>query len=271
MEPKIAASSQAVRERQGSRGTRRVGRSWGAPPRSSTTHATATTHAPSEKRDERPAPAAEHRRDRHGERGRDGRAELDARRVDARPGGGALGHRLAHDERRERVPEPHPDAHGPGEQDHEPGARRDRAEDAEEADQRERDRHRAPRSEPRAEVRRDRREEAHAEDGNRPEQADERVRGVEVVLDLLDQRADPDDLRTQRERRQEEPREGGDGAARAQRLEPGGLLTRLRAIRANASTCLRASRPAAAGGPERIASRIGTCSSAASCGSTYVP
>ena len=90
---------------------------------------------------------------------------------------------------------------------------------------------------------------------------DERVRGVEVVLDLLDQRADPDDLRPQRERRQEEPREGGNGAACtacAQRPEPGGLVTRLRAIRANASTCLRASRPATAGGPERIASRIGT-------------
>ena len=218
-----------------------------------------------------PAPAAEQRGDRHGECGRHGRAELDPRRVDTRPGGGALRHRLPHHERRERIPEPHPDADGPREQDHEPGARRDRAKDAEEADQHEGDGHRAPCPEPGAEVRGDGREEAHAEDGDRPEQADERVRGIEVVLDLLDQRADPDDLRPQRERRQEEPREGGDGAARAQRPEPGGLLTRLRAIRANASTCLRASRPATAGGPERIASRIGTCSSAASCGSTYVP
>jgi len=35
------------------------------------------------------------------------------------------------------------------------------------------------------------------------------VRGVEIVLDLVDQGPDADDLRAERERRQEKPRERG--------------------------------------------------------------
>jgi hypothetical protein len=37
------------------------------------------------------------------------------------------------------------------------------------------------------------------------------VRRIEVLLDVVDQRADADDLRTQGERREEQPREPPDG------------------------------------------------------------
>jgi hypothetical protein len=42
------------------------------------------------------------------------------------------------------------------------------------------------------------------------------VRGVQVVLDLGDQRRDADDLRAKRQRREEEPGEGGDRRAGGQ-------------------------------------------------------
>ena len=178
------------------------------------------THATTEKRDQRPAPAAEHRGERHRERRRHGRAHLDPGRVDARPGRGALGHGLADRERRERVAEPHADPDRPGEQHDEPGARHDRAEHPEDADQRER--RSSSRGVCRAgrEVRGDGREEPHAEHGDRPEQPDERVRGVEVVLDLVDQRADADDLRAKRERREEQPRERDDRPAAGDSASP---------------------------------------------------
>jgi len=104
------------------------------------------------------------------------------------------------------------------------------------------------------------------------EQPDQRVRSVEVVLDLVDQRPDADDLGPQRQRGEEEAGEGrSGGAAASQRAAAPAVFARCRAMRANSSTCRRASRPAGPGFTARIASRIGTCFSAASCGSTYVP
>ena len=147
----------------------------------------------------------------------------------------------------------------------------ERAHDAEGADQRQPYRHRAPRSEAGREIGGDGSEEAHAEDGDRAEQPDERVGRVEVVLDVVDQRTDADDLRAQCERGEEQPRERGAGRPCRQRSVIPARRARLRAMRANASTCFRASRPAAPGLRDRIASSSGTCSSAASSGSTYVP
>jgi hypothetical protein len=66
-------------------------------------------------------------------------------------------------------------------------------------------------------------------------------------------------------RGEEEPRERGRNGAGAQRAA---ALARFRAMRANDSTCLRASRAAAAGFLDRIASRMGTWRSAASSGWT---
>ena len=219
-------------------------------------------------RDQRAAPAAENARQRDRDRGGDGRADLDAGRVDARAGRGPLGHRLPDGERRERVAEAHADAHAPCEQHDERSARREGAEHAERPDQREADRHRATRAEPGGEVRGDGGEEPHAEHRDGAEQPDEGVRRVEIVLDLVDQRPDADDLGPQRQGGEKQPRERG--GPRAVRQRPAAFARR-RAMRPNSSTCLRASRPAAPGFPARIASRIGTCFSAASCGSTYVP
>ena len=223
-------------------------------------------------RDQGAPPASEDGGERHRDRRRDGGTELDPRRVDAGARRRLLRHGLADGERRERGSDPHADPDPPRQEHHEPRARRHRAQDPERPDQREPDRHRAPRAEPGGEVGGDRREEPHAEHRDRAEQPDERVRRVEVVLDVVDQRPDADDLRPQRERGEEEAGEGRSGGATgSQRPAAPAVFARWRAMRANSSTCLRASRPAGAGLPERIASRIGTCFSAASCGSTYVP
>jgi hypothetical protein len=96
------------------------------------------------------------------------------------------------------------------------------------------------------------------------------VRRAQVVLDVADQRADADDLRPQRKRSEEQPGQRPRGRARRQDVAAFESWRPL-AIRANASTCLRAARPAAAGLRERIASSSGTWSSAASCGSMEVP
>ena len=71
-------------------------------------------------------------------------------------------------------------------------------------DQRERRRERASRAEPPREMRGRRREQPHAEHGDRPEQPRDRMRDVEVVLDRRQQRADPDELRAERQRREEQ-------------------------------------------------------------------
>ncbi len=214
------------------------------------------------------APAAEDAGERDRDRRGDGRADLDAGRVDARSRRGPLGHRLPDGERRERVPEPHADAHAPREQHDERSTRREGAEHAERPDQREPDRHRATRAEPGREVGRDRGEEPHAEHRDGAEEPYEGVRRVEIVLDLVDQRPDTHDLGPQSKGGEKQPCECG--GPRAVRQRPAAFARR-RAMRPNSSTCLRASRPAAPGFPARIASRIGTCFSAASCGSTYVP
>ena len=145
-----------------------------------------------------------------------------------------------------RVADAHPHADAPRQEHDEDGARRERAEHAEGADQREADRHRAPRAEPGREVGGDRGEEPHAEHGDRAQEPDEGVRGIEVVLDVVDQRPDAHDLRAQREGGEEQPRERG--GPRAVRQRPAAFARR-RAMRANSSTCLRASRPAAGGLP----------------------
>ena len=71
-------------------------------------------------------------------------------------------------------------------------------------DQDEADRHRPPRADSGREERGHRSEQAHAENGDRAKQAGDGMRGVEVVLDARDQRADRDDLRPKRQRREEQ-------------------------------------------------------------------
>ena len=93
--------------------------------------------------------------------------------------------------------------------------------DAEGTDQDEADRHRPPRADPRREERGHRSEQAHAENGDRAEQAGDGMRGAEVVLDARDQRADRDDLRPKRQRREEER---GERAAAAARTRAGQLV-----------------------------------------------
>ena len=267
---KIRTSSQAVRDRHGSRGTTAPGRTCASPPRSSKAHVTATTQRGGRERDQGASPPPEDGCERHGDRRRDGGAELDSRRVDACPRRRALGHGLPDGERRRRVADAHADPERQSERDHEPRARDHAAQDPEHADQHEADRHREPRAEPRREGRTDRREHPHAEHGDRSEEPRDRVRRVEVVLDLPDQRPDADHLRAQRERREEEPRQRSRGGARRQEAAAFDSWRPL-AIRANASTCRRAARPAAPGFPERIASSSGAWSSAASSGSMDVP
>jgi len=60
------------------------------------------------------------------------------------------------------------------------------------------------RAEPLREERRRRREQAHAQHGNRREHADNRVRRVQVELNRRDQRAEADQLWSQRQRSEEE-------------------------------------------------------------------
>ena len=90
----------------------------------------------------------------------------------------------------------------------------------------------------------------------------------ELAGKLATKRPDGDDLGPQRQGGEKQPRERG--GPRAVRQRPAAFARR-RAMRPNSSTCFLASRPAAPGFPARIASRMGTCFSAASCGSTYVP
>ena len=165
-------------------------------------------------RDEGAAPATEKACERDRDRRSDGGADLDPRRVDARPRRRPVGHGLPHGERRERVPDAHADAHAPRQEHDQPRARRDRTEETEDADQPQTDRHRPPRAEPGREVGGDGGEEPHAEHRDRAQQPHEGVRRVEVVLDLVDQRPDGDDLRAQRERGEEQPRQGGSRRSR---------------------------------------------------------
>ena len=200
----MATRSQAVRLRHGSLGTDTAGAVWGvlAPRQHDPRDEREQRHA--RDRDQGAAPAVEPARERHRQRRRSGGADLDPRRVDARAHGRPVLEVLLDGDRRQRVAEPHPDPDGPGEEDDEPHRRHRRPEDAEDPDQRETDRHRAPRPDPGREVRGDGREQAHAEDGDRAQQPDDRVRRPERVLDHRDQRPDPDDLRAQRQRREEE-------------------------------------------------------------------
>ena len=256
---KIATSSQAVprapREAAGRARRAARGRS---PPRSSTIHATATTHAATESAISAPRQPPSTRGERHRDRRGHGRADLDPRRVDAGPRRRALGHRVAHDERRERVPEPHPDPDRQREQDDEPGARDDRARDAEQcrsAPARSSSRA-ASRAARRGTRRPARRAPCRARGSSR---AGRRARGR--------RRGRPGCRRSAgrrrrsaagaRARRGTAPRARRRSTASSADAGPRSGVTRLRAMRANASTCLRASRPAGAGlaGADRLEER----------------
>jgi hypothetical protein len=146
--------------------------------------------------EQRVAPVAERMVERHRRRRRQRRTDVDPGRVDTgrehRPVGEAL------------LPEAHADPDRNREQDDERRPRHERPRDPEDPDQRERGGERMPRAEPLREECRGRSEEAHAQDGDRPEQAGDRVRRAEIVLDRRDERADPDELRPQCERGEEE-------------------------------------------------------------------
>ena len=165
-------------------------------------------------RDQGAAPAVEPARERDGQGRRARRSDLDPGRVDAGAERGPLLEVLLDRDRGDRVAEPHPDPDGPREEHDEPGRRHRRPEHAEDADQRESDRHRPARPDPRGEVGGDRREQPHAENRDRAEQADDRVRGAEGVLDRRDQRADANDLGAQRQRGEKERDERRGGAVR---------------------------------------------------------
>ena len=163
-------------------------------------------------RDQRPAPAARQRRERYGERGRERRTDVDAGRVDARREGRAIGKPLLDRDRHDRTGEADPHAERKREQDEQDGSRGSGPREPEEADEREAERDREPRPGATGQVGRRRREGSHAEHRDRPEQPRGRVRHVEVVLDLREQRADAHDLGAERNGPEKE-REQETGAA----------------------------------------------------------
>ena len=131
-------------------------------------------------------------------------ADVDPGRID--PGGeyGSIGEPFLDGDGHQRVPQAHADANRDRQQYQQHRPRNERACDPEDADQRERRCQSVARAEPLREERRRRREQAHAENGNRREHADNRVRRVQVELDRRYQRAEADQLRSQRQRSEEE-------------------------------------------------------------------
>ncbi len=127
--------------------------------------------------------------ERHGDRRSDGRPELDAGRVDPGAEGGAV-RKAGLDRSWHQRPVGHRYPQQPaggnqadGDRDREAGADRS------------------------GHVRGGRREDAHAEHGDRAEQPGDRVRDAEVALDRRNQRPGADDLRAQCQRDQEERRD----------------------------------------------------------------
>ena len=154
--------------------------------------------------EQRRPPTSRCARERYRHRGGERRADRDPGGVDGGGEARPVGEPLLDRDGQHRAGEAHPDADREREDDHGDGAGRDRARDAEEADQRERARRSPAAADPARQERGGRCEQAHAEHRNRPEQAGDGVRDVEVVLDRRQQRADADELRPQRERRQKQ-------------------------------------------------------------------
>ena len=134
----------------------------------------------------------------------DGRADRDARRVDPRCEAWTVGEALLHRHGQDRACDPHPDADREGQEDHPGRARRDRPNDAEDADQRQRQGDCPARPDPARDEGRRWSEEAHAEHRDRAEQAGNRMCDVQVLLDERQQRADADELWPQRQRSQKQ-------------------------------------------------------------------
>jgi hypothetical protein len=139
-----------------------------------------------------------------GRRRRHSGADVDPGRVDAGGEYGAIGEPLLDGDGHQRVAQSHADPHRDRQQYQQRRTRDERPCDREDADQRERRREGVARAEPLREERRRRREQAHAQRGTRREHADDRVRRVQVELDRRDQRAEADQLRSQRQRSEEE-------------------------------------------------------------------
>ena len=154
--------------------------------------------------DERRSPSSVPRGERHGHGGRQRRADLDAGGVDTGGTCRAHGKVLLHCDRHERAGEAHAGTHRPGEENDECCTRGDSSGESEHADEQKRPGDARPRPYSRAEIGGGGSKEPHAEDRDRPEQADDRVCRVQPVLDVRQQRADTDDLRPQRERDEEE-------------------------------------------------------------------
>ena len=134
--------------------------------------------------EQRRAPAACEMRERDGGGRRERRADRDPGRVDARREARPVGEALLDRHRQHRAGEPHPDADRERQQDDADRARaRARATTPKTPISASASADRAARADPPGDERRGRCEQAHAEHGDRAEQAGDRVRDVEVVLD----------------------------------------------------------------------------------------
>ena len=166
---------------------------------------------------ERPPPAAEPVRERYRGRRRQGTAHLDAAAVEPRREARPSCEAFLHRDGRDRAAEAHPDA-DPERDDHDQRRARDHgAHETEHADQRDRHTDPGPGAEPADDERRRRRKQPHAENRDRAEQPDDRVRDVQVVLDRREERPGTHDLRA---KRQTCEKERDQRASRAHLQEP---------------------------------------------------
>ena len=153
---------------------------------------------------QRVAPASERVLEWDSRRRRHSGADVDPCRIDAGGEYGAIGEPFLDGDGQQRVAQSHADTDRDRQEYQQHYPRDDHPCDPEHADQRERRGQSVARAEPLREERRRRREQAHAENGNRREHADNRMRRVQVELNRRDQRAEADQLRSQRQRSEEE-------------------------------------------------------------------
>ena len=186
--------------------------------RVSANHASARIDDAAPKTTQRRSPATEEDAQRHRERGSRRGTEGDPARVDAGREPGPIGEPFLDDDRQHRARQTHADADRERQEDERRRTGRRCADEAEDADQRNRREHAEARADPSGQMPGGEREEPHAEHRDRREQPGDGVRDAEVVLDLRQQRPDPDELRPEHERGKEERREEGPASHRGGRI-----------------------------------------------------
>ena len=167
---------------------------------------------PGDEHDEREGRVDKHRRlpaakpegNRDGEGGTDAGTDLKAHRVDTRHHQGVVGEALLDGDDHQRIADTHANANQQGHDQDAGQARHERAADARQPDQCDREADRVECPDASSEDWRKRGEEPKAEHGDRDEQSDHGMGHAQRTLDLWHQRPDSDELRSVHERGDEQ-------------------------------------------------------------------